>query len=156
MSSQQSSIMYQFITTARKDNLATISVPLCCLLFVLVPYSSSLESYIRLIYNNLPSWPWHLFSAYSVSMDFQQMFIEYILVYCTSTGLAAIGEPALATPADPLDSLDPSTSSKDPMPVWISFTFIILASSKWFLCFLVREFPHSCWSHESSYPIPLA
>lgn len=140
--------MYQFITTAKKDNLATFSVPFCFLLFALVPYLPGLIPYIKVLYNNPSSWPWHLFSGYGVSMDFQQMFIEYILVYCTSTGLTAIGEPALASPPDSLDALDPSTLLKDPMPVWIVFTFIFLASAKWFLCFLVRERPDPYQDHQ--------
>ena len=144
--------MYQFITTAKKDNLATFSVPFCFLLFALVPYLPGLISYTKAIYNSSSSW--HLFSGYGVSMDFQQMFVEYILVYCTSTGLTAIGEPALASPPDPLDALDPSTLVKDPMPVWIVFTFIFLASAKWFLCFLVRELSSPCQDHQDRCAIP--
>lgn len=85
-------------------------------------------------------------------MDYTQMAVEYILIYCTSHGLTAIGEPALSKTYQPVgDSLeqcsrssqDPNPDCKQAMPVWIISIFLILATSKWMASFLVSEFSYS-------------
>lgn len=74
------------------------------------------------------------------------MALEYLLVYCTSHGLTALGEPPLPKTYQPVgESLlqtsranKPSCpSSKDAMPVWIIFVFLALATLKYCLSFLV-------------------
>ena len=79
-------------------------------------------------------------------MDYKQMTIEYVLVYCTSHGLTAIGEPALRKTYQPVgESLeqcsrstrDPDLDCKQAMPVWIISIFLLLATSKWLISFLV-------------------
>ena len=69
-----------------------------------------------------------------VEMDHTQMAIEYLLVYCTSHGLTAIGEPALPKTYQPVGeslkqcsraSQDPNPDCKQAMPVWIISTFVL-------------------------------
>ena len=82
-------------------------------------------------------------------MSTTQMALEYLLVYCTSHGLTSIGEPPLPKTYRPVgDSLlqtqrnrtisDLYDGSKEPMPVWIIFVFLGLATTKYMLSFIVR------------------
>lgn len=81
-------------------------------------------------------------------MSTTQMALEYLLVYCTSHGLTAIGEPPLAKTYQPVGESLLQTSrnynknysdpgSKDAMPVWIMFGFLSLATAKYLLSFTV-------------------
>ena len=80
-------------------------------------------------------------------MNYKQMAVEYLLVYCTSHGLTAIGEPALPKTYQPVgesleqcsrSSQDPNLECKQAMPVWIISIFLLLATSKWLVSFLVN------------------
>lgn len=79
-------------------------------------------------------------------MSSAQMALEYLLVYCTSHGLTAIGEPPLPKTYQPVGESLLQTSranersnldSKDPMPVWIVLVFLTLATLKYCLSFVV-------------------
>ncbi|KAL9637666.1 MAG: hypothetical protein Q9204_001782 [Flavoplaca sp. TL-2023a] len=63
---------------------------------------------------------------------------EYLLVYCTSHFLRAIGEPP--TVGHRHDGFDPSnrSSSRQPLPVTIIFLFSLLVSIRYILTFLLR------------------
>ncbi len=66
-----------------------------------------------------------------------QILWEYLLVYCTSHFLRAIGEPP--TFGRGHDGLDPSNkpSTRQPLPVWIIFIFSLLVSLRYIMAFLV-------------------
>ncbi|KAL9067537.1 MAG: hypothetical protein Q9161_006815 [Pseudevernia consocians] len=79
-------------------------------------------------------------------MSSAQMALEYLLVYCTSHGLTTIGEPPLPKTYQPVgESLlqtsrankPPNSNSKDAMPVWTVLVFLILATFKYCLSFVV-------------------
>ena len=79
-------------------------------------------------------------------MSSAQMALEYLLVYCTSHGLTAIGEPPLPQTYQPVgESLlqtsraneHPKSNLKDAMPVWIVLVFLTLATIKYCLSFVV-------------------
>lgn len=81
-------------------------------------------------------------------MSTAQMALEYLLVYCTSHGLISIGEPPLPKTYRPVgDSLLQTQrngtssakgfGSKEPMPVWIIFVFLSLATAKYIITFAV-------------------
>ena len=81
-------------------------------------------------------------------MSTAQMALEYLLVYCTSHGLTSIGEPQLPKTYRPIgDSLLQTQrngtsgfqglDSKEPMPVWIIFIFLLLATAKYMISFAV-------------------
>ena len=70
-------------------------------------------------------------------MAFYRMALEYILVYCTSVGLTALGEPSLAKMPQENPQLAGSLNGKEPMPVWIVFIFVFLAAAKWIVSFVV-------------------
>ena len=71
-------------------------------------------------------------------MSLYQIAVEYVLVYCTSVGLTAIGEPSLAkSPEDIEGNLSASSDGRQQMPVWMIFVFVFMAAAKWFLSFLV-------------------
>lgn len=81
-------------------------------------------------------------------MSTAQMALEYLLVYCTSHGLTSIGEPPLPKTYRPVgDSLlqtqrngtidSQGLDSKEPMPVWIIFVFLSLATAKYIISFAV-------------------
>ena len=81
------------------------------------------------------------------------MALEYLLVYCTSHGLTAIGEPPLPKTYQPVgESLlqtsrankHSSLDSKDAMPVWIVLVFLTLATVKYCLSFVVSTEFDSC------------
>ncbi|KAL9018761.1 MAG: hypothetical protein Q9180_008712, partial [Flavoplaca navasiana] len=65
-----------------------------------------------------------------------QVLLEYLLVYCTSHFLRAIGEPP--TVGHRHDGFDPSnrSSSRQPLPVTIIFLFSLLVSIRYILTFL--------------------
>ncbi len=95
-------------------------------------------------------------------MGFRQMFIEYLLVYCTSYGLSSLGEPSLhPIHQSPNDSYYCSRANralnqtcKAPMPVWIISIFLLLGTTRWILTFLVRLLPTLPTPHSSHSPIP--
>ncbi|KAL8658737.1 MAG: hypothetical protein Q9226_000808 [Calogaya cf. arnoldii] len=67
-----------------------------------------------------------------------QILWEYLLVYCTSHFLRAIGEPP--TIGHGHDGFDPSNqpSSRQPLPVTIIFLFSLLVSLRYVVTFLLR------------------
>lgn len=86
-------------------------------------------------------------------MSSAQMALEYLLVYCTSHGLTAIGEPPLPKTYQPVGesllqtsraSKPSGLSSKATMPVWIVLVFLILATVKYCLSFIVSAEIGSC------------
>lgn len=79
-------------------------------------------------------------------MSSAQMALEYLLIYCTTHGLTAIGEPPLPKTYQPVGESLLQTSrankhsdlnSKDAMPVWIVLVFLTLATLKYCLSFVV-------------------
>ena len=86
-------------------------------------------------------------AAIRSEMSSTQMALEYLLVYCTSHGLTAIGEPPLPKTYRPVgDSLAQTQrnhadalDSRDAMPVWIMFVFLALATAKYLLSFMVSS-----------------
>lgn len=69
-----------------------------------------------------------------------QILWEYLLVYCTSHFLRAIGEPP--TIGRGHDGFDPSNqpSSRRPLPVTIIFLFSLLVSLRYIVTFLVSGY----------------
>ena len=81
------------------------------------------------------------------------MALEYLLVYCTSHGLTALGEPPLPKTYQPVgESLLQtsrankhfSPSSKETMPVWVVLVFLALATLKYCTSFIVSASTKSC------------
>ena len=73
-------------------------------------------------------------------MSVYQIVVEYLLVYCTSVGLTALGEPSLAKFPQESDGASLPSDGRHPMPVWIVFIFVFMAAAKWFISFLVIVF----------------
>ena len=71
-------------------------------------------------------------------MSLSQIATEYVLVYCTSVGLTAIGEPTLAKTPETIGS-PKSSDGRPPMPVRMVFIFVFMAFGKWFISFLVSS-----------------
>ncbi|KAL8991945.1 MAG: hypothetical protein Q9169_007510 [Polycauliona sp. 2 TL-2023] len=67
-----------------------------------------------------------------------QVLWEYLLVYCTSHFLRAIGEPP--TIGHGHDGFDPSNqpSSREPLPIFIIFLFSLLVCLRYIITFLLR------------------
>ena len=94
-------------------------------------YSAKVESFIAYVLS--------ISQNQDIIMSVYQIAVEYFLVYCTSVGLTAIGEPSLAKfPAELDGSISLLVEDKPPMPVWITFVFVFMAGAKWFLSFLVN------------------
>ena len=79
-------------------------------------------------------------------MSSAQMALEYLLVYCTSHGLTALGEPPLPKTYQPVGEslLQTSRANKrfnpnhqDAMPVWVVLVFLALATLKYCISFIV-------------------
>lgn len=75
---------------------------------------------------------------------------QYILGYCTSWGLAAIGEPPL-TESLPHAVIDTATTLttrnefKEPTPTWIIPIFMALVAGRYITSFLVSYFFCFCF-----------
>lgn len=66
---------------------------------------------------------------------------QYILGYCTSWGLAAIGEPPLTNPLPLPLAVDTATQTrnefKEATPAWIIPIFMVLVAGRYIISFLV-------------------
>lgn len=68
--------------------------------------------------------------------------LQYILGYCTSWGLAALGEPPL-TKSLPLavgTTTQARNELKEPTPVWIILIFMVLVTGRYIFSYLVSSF----------------
>ncbi|KAL8697835.1 MAG: hypothetical protein Q9201_006904 [Fulgogasparrea decipioides] len=66
------------------------------------------------------------------------MLWEYLLVYCTSHFLRAIGEPPAPGHLFRGQVVSITESIPEPLPVWIIFIFSLLVCLRYILCFLAR------------------